>query len=74
VIGEQQFGEKRMSNVALLMAAGLIIVLTSLFVNFRLETTIKKDEIYVRFFPFYLKFKHYVWDRLLKSFVRQYSP
>jgi hypothetical protein len=43
-------------------------------VNFRLDKVIKKDGIYVRFFPFHLRFKHYSWDKLTKSFVRQYSP
>lgn len=74
IIGGQQFGNKPMSNAGLLIATGLTIILTILFVNIRLDTTIKKDGIYVRFFPFHIKFKHYTWDRLTKSFVRQYSP
>lgn len=74
VIDRQQFGDKPMSDAGLLIATGLTIALTILFVNFRLETTIKKDGIYVRFFPFHLKFKYYTWDKLTKSFVRQYSP
>lgn len=74
VINGQQFGNNPMSNAALLIATGLTIVLTLLFINFRLDTKIKKDGIYVRFFPFHLKFKYYSWDKLTKSFVRQYSP
>jgi hypothetical protein len=74
VIGGQQFGDKPMSNIGLLIGTGLTIALTLLFINFRLETTIKVDGIYVRFFPFHLKIKHYTWDKLSKSFVRQYSP
>lgn len=74
VIGGQQFGDKPMSNIGLLIGTGLTFALTLLFINFRLETTIKEDGIYVRFFPFNLKFKHYTWDKISKSFVRQYSP
>lgn len=74
VIGGQQFGDKPMSNAGLLMTTGLTIFLSILFVNFRLDTVIKKDGIYIRFFPFHLKFKHYTWNSLTKSFVRQYSP
>lgn len=74
VIGGQQFGDKPMSNTGSLVATGLTFALTLLFINFRLDTTIKKDGIYVRFFPFHLKFKHYTWESLTKSFVRQYSP
>jgi hypothetical protein len=70
----QQFGDNPMSNSGLLIATGLTIALTILFLNLRLDTTIKKDGIYVRFFPFHLKFKYYNWDSLAKSFVRQYSP
>lgn len=74
IIVRQQFGDNPMSNAGLLIATGLTIALTLLFINFRLDTTIKEDGIYVRFFPFHLKFKHYSWDSLEKSFVRQYSP
>lgn len=74
VIGGQQFGDNPMSNTGLLIATGLTIALTLLFVSFRLDTIIKKDGIYVRFFPFHLKFKYYPWNTLTKSFVRQYSP
>lgn len=74
VIGGQQFGDKPMSNIGLLITAVLTIFLTILFLNFRLDTLIKKDGIYVRFFPFHLKFKYYAWEKLTKSFVRQYSP
>ncbi|WP_447636336.1 hypothetical protein [Flavobacterium microcysteis] len=74
VIAGQQFGDKPMSNIGLLITAGLTILLTILFLNFRLDTLIKKDGIYVRFFPFHLKFNYYAWEKLTKSFVRQYSP
>lgn len=73
VIGGQHFGNKPMSNTGLLIATGLTILLTLLFINFHLDTQIKKDGIYVRFFPFHIKFKHYAWDGLTKSYVRQYS-
>lgn len=74
VVSGQQFGDKSMSNIGLLITAGLTILLTILFLNFRLDTLIKKDGIYVRFFPFHLKFNYYAWEKLTKSFVRQYSP
>jgi hypothetical protein len=73
VIVGQQFGSKPMSNIGLLVTAGLTWLLTLLFMNLRLETQIRKDGIYVRFFPFHIAFKHYNWDNLTKSYVRQYS-
>ena len=30
--------------------------------------------MYIRFFPFHLKFKFYPWDSIRKSYLRQYSP
>jgi len=74
VVGGQQFGDKPMNDVSLLIVTGIVIIITILLISFRLETIIKKDGIYVRFFPFYLKFEHYTWEELTKSFIRQYSP
>lgn len=74
IVGGQPFGDKPMSNTGLLISTALSILLTIMFISFRLETNIRKDGIYVRFFPFQMKFKCYRWNTLTKSFVRQYSP
>lgn len=73
VINGQSFGTKPASDTGLLIAAGLIFLLTILFLILRLDTIIKKDGIYVRFFPFHIRFKHYSWDTLTKVYVRSYS-
>jgi hypothetical protein len=73
VIGGQQFGDKPMSNTGLILTAGLILLLTVLFISFRLETQIKKDGIYVKFFPFHLSFRKYIWANVSKAYVRQYN-
>jgi len=74
VIGGQQFGTKPISDTGLLITTGLTLLLTILFIGIRLDTQIRKDGIYVRFFPFHLKFRQYTWDKISKAFVRQYSP
>ena len=74
VIRGQQFGDKPAGNTELLIVTGLVLLLTLLFFNFRLDTIIKQDGIYVRFFPFHIKFKHFTWDMITKSYLRQYSP
>jgi hypothetical protein len=74
IILGKPFGNNPMSDTEHLVVTGLTIVFTLLFGTFRLDTLIKKDGIYVRFFPIHIKFKHYSWDSLTKSFVRQYSP
>ena len=73
VITEQAFGENPIS-IGLFLMTGMTLLVTVLFMNCQLNTIIKKDGIYVRFFPFQLKFRYYNWDSLIKSFVRQYSP
>lgn len=63
-----------MSNTGLLVTTSLTLLLPILFLIFRLDTQIKKDGIYVRFFPIHVKFRHYTWGELTKIFVRRYSP
>ncbi|WP_456313404.1 hypothetical protein [Pseudomonas shirazensis] len=58
VIYGQQFGDKPMSNTGLLISTMLFSLFTLLFLLYRLDTLIKKDGIYVRFFPFHIKFKY----------------
>lgn len=73
VVYGEQFGDKPMSNTGLLIATSFTFLLTFLFMIYHLDTIIKKDGIYVRFFPFHIKFNYYAWDTLTKSYVRQYS-
>jgi hypothetical protein len=74
LLSVEQFGDESMSNIGMMLAAGLMLLLTIMFFLLRLETQIKKDGIYLRFFPFHLSFRHYNWDKISKSFVRQYNP
>lgn len=73
VIGGKAFGDNQMGNNGLLIVTALVLLLTVLFAVFRLDTQIRKDGIYVRFFPFHLSYRHYPWNSLTKSYVRQYS-
>jgi hypothetical protein len=74
VIAGKQFGDRPMSNTGLLITGALMILLTRFFTMIRLETQIKRDGIYVRFFPFHLSFRRYTWDKISSAVVRQYSP
>lgn len=52
-----------------------IVLLVILFLlSIQLETQIKEEGIYVRLFPFHLKFKYFPWEQLAKIYVRKYSP
>jgi hypothetical protein len=74
VIIGQPFGDKPMSDTGMAVATFLTILLSLFFFSFRLETIIKADGIYVRFFPFHRKFKHYPWSAISRSYVRKYAP
>ncbi len=68
------FGDKPMSNTGLSIATGMTILLSVLFLNMRLDTAIKGDGIYVRFFPFQIMMRHYDWTELQQCYVRIYHP
>lgn len=73
IIDKQPFGDNPMSDTGLLITFGISLLLPLLFLCARLETHIKRDGIYVRFFPFHIQFKHYPWSLITKSYVRQYA-
>lgn len=74
VVNGQQWGTRPMSDTGLFIFFGLTLLLTLLFAAFRLDTIIKQDGIYVRFFPIHLTFRKYSWDNIERSFVKQYNP
>ncbi|MBX7155267.1 MAG: hypothetical protein K1X91_09905 [Bacteriodetes bacterium] len=74
VICGKPFGNHPMDNIGLLLMAIPMLLILVLFYVMKLETKIKSDGIYVRFFPFHIKFKHYPWQTISKAYVRTYSP
>jgi hypothetical protein len=58
-----------------LFFSALTLTLTSVLFGFmKLETTIDKNGVSVRFFPFHLKKKHFNWDQLESCSIRTYKP
>lgn len=45
-----------------------------LCLHLKWATQIKNDGVYVKLFPFHLKYKFYSWEQLSKSYVRKYNP
>ncbi|MCY4780311.1 DUF6141 family protein [Sphingobacterium sp. UT-1RO-CII-1] len=68
------FGDKPASDVGLLFATVLLLGITLLFALFRLQTIIKEDGVYVRFYPFHIKMRYFPWSELEKVYVRKYKP
>lgn len=74
LIFRQQFGDKPSSDTELILVTVITLLISALFLYLRLETVIKSDGIYVRFFPFQRRFTYYPWEAILESYVRKYSP
>lgn len=67
-------GTNPVSDTALFFICGGMVLFTIFFLSLRLDTEIKEDGIYVRFFPFHLKFRHHGWNQISKCYVRVYKP
>jgi hypothetical protein len=74
IIGGKPFGNNPMSDTGLVIAGLVSFAITLLFFSFQLHTQIRESGIYVRFYPFQLKYRHYPWDSLEKCYVRTYAP
>lgn len=74
VICGKPFGDHPMSDNGLLIGLGITLAATYFLINIRLETKVKEDGIYIRFFPIHLAYKKYTWERIDKIFVRAYKP
>jgi hypothetical protein len=74
LIGGTPFGNNPMSNMGLIITAVLTLLLTAFLMSLRLDTEIRSDGIYVKFFPFYLNFKKYFWYEISKCYIREYKP
>jgi hypothetical protein len=61
-------------NIILTLSFVFTLILTLLFLIFRLETRISEEKIYVRLYPLQLKYKEYKWSEISKCSIRQYSP
>ena len=67
------FAKEHELTLALSIGGGTMI-LTSLFLYMmRLETALKKDGIYYKFFPFHLGHKQISWDQLEEVSIKKYN-
>jgi hypothetical protein len=68
------FGNHPASDNKLIIGFVGILLVSILFLVCKLETIIKTDAVYVRFFPFHIAYRKYSWDKIDKAFVRTYKP
>ncbi|GIV27559.1 MAG: hypothetical protein KatS3mg027_1373 [Bacteroidia bacterium] len=74
IFGEKPSGDDSVSYTELSIITVLMVLFTIFFYIHCLETIVKKDGIYVRFYPIHRKFKYYGWDTINKCYIRKYSP
>ena len=74
VIFGKQFGDNPASDAGLLLIFALVVLISIFFVSLRLETVIKQDGIYVRYYPVHFSFRYYPWEDIQKAYVRKYKP
>lgn len=67
------FGNQPMSDSGLLFSTGIVILISILFRKTKLETRIAEDGLYVRFFPFHLRYTHISWSDIKNYYLRKYS-
>lgn len=70
----QPFGDRPMSNTGQIIAVIISILVTLLFYTIKLQTIIKEDGIYYRFFPIHKAFRKFTWDKIKLCFIRKYNP
>jgi len=66
--------ESREIILTLLAGIGVPIAIMALFLLLKLETEVKPDGIYVRFFPFHIRFKRFGTEDLSEYYARRYKP
>ena len=60
--------------VQLIVMVAIFLAVSLFFLLARLETEVRADGLYVRFFPFHIRFKKFTVDDLKEYYARQYSP
>src|SRR5688572_4235438 len=68
------FGDKPGSDFELGIALMTVSLVTLFLFFLRLETQVRKDEVYYRFLPFHRKYKRITWDRISRAYIRKYNP
>lgn len=75
IIPTQDYSEIRsISDIGAIFTPVMASIVLLFLISIRLDTQIKEDGVYVRFFPISLKYGKYSWRMLDKIFVRKYSP
>jgi hypothetical protein len=69
-------GSPEILPIILLVVAGIFvpIAIAVLFLLLKLETEVRQDGLYVRYFPFHINFKRFTTEDLSEYYARKYKP
>lgn len=70
----EPFGTRPMSNTGLVLTELLAFLFSVFFFLIRLDTEIRTDGIYARFFPLHSKWRKYSWEQIAEIRVTEYRP
>jgi len=60
--------------LGVLAGIGVPIAITAMFLLLKLETEVRTDGLYVRYFPFHIHFKRFGREDLSEYYARRYKP
>ena len=69
-------GPPEILPIILLIVAGIFvpIAIAVLLLLLKLETEVRSDGLYIRYFPFHINFKRFTTDDLSEYYARKYKP
>jgi len=67
-------GWQTLNTPAFIIPCIVLVLVNALIFSSKLETIIKADGVYVKFFPFHFSLKRYNWQMLQQVYVRKYYP
>jgi hypothetical protein len=74
LILNEPWGNNPMSDTGLIIVSIVIFLFSISMFLVKLETIITQEGIYIRFFPFLIRYRFYSWNEINKVEVKKYSP
>jgi hypothetical protein len=60
--------------LAVIVGIGVPIAIAALFLLLKLQTEVRQDGLYIRYFPFHIHFKRFRSEDLSECYARRYRP
>ncbi|GHV71610.1 hypothetical protein FACS189420_7290 [Bacteroidia bacterium] len=74
IILGKPWGDRPMGNISLILFTLFLLLVAIGFSFIKMQTIVNQEGVYVKMFPFHLKYKFFSWDTIAKSYIRKYKP